>query len=319
MSRHVSPAMIGSFVVSGIVLVVAAVIIFGSGTAFDKKERFVAFFPGSVNGLTVGSNVAFRGVNVGTVRSILLSMGDDTTNMADSRVPVVFEIDETLIQARGASVDLSNPAEVQRLLDLGISAQLDTESLLTGRLYVSLDFRPESNRLMHGGEYEYPEIPTVTSPMAEVQEKIRELADRFADVDLEAVFERLGTTLDGVNEFVSDDELQALPGNVNSLVASIDRTSVSIRALVESVDTAVGPLRQQVAEATVRAEESMANLNETLGSLQTVVDPEAPVVVGLVRTLEELELTARSLRRVAELLERDPAILVRGRSTGGGS
>jgi paraquat-inducible protein B len=106
---------------------------------------------------------------------------------------------------------------------------------------------------------------------------------------------------------------------VNSLVASIDRTSVSIRALVESVDTAVGPLRQQVAEATVRAEESMANLNETLGSLQTVVDPEAPVVVGLVRTLEELELTARSLRRVAELLERDPAILVRGRSTGGGS
>ena len=77
---------------------------------------------------------------------------------------------------------------------------------------------------------------------------------------------------------MSDDELQALPGNVNSLVASIDRTSVSIRALVESVDTAVGPLRQQVAEATVRAEESMANLNETLGSLQTVVDPEAPVV-----------------------------------------
>ncbi len=319
MSSRVSPAMIGSFVVSGIVLVVAAVIIFGSGTVFDKKERFVAFFPGSVNGLTVGSNVAFRGVNVGSVRSILLAMGADTANLADSRVPVIFEVDETRIQARGASIDLSDPEEIQRLLEQGMSAQLDTESLLTGRLYVSLDFRPSSQPLLHGGDFDYPEIPTVGSPMAEVQEKIRELADRFSDVDLEAVFERLSTTLDGVNEFVTDDELQSMPANVNALVASIDRTSGSIRQLVESVDTSVGPLREQVAQATVSAEESMSNLNETLGSLQTVVDPSAPLVVGLVRTLEELELAARSLRRVSELLERDPAVLVRGRSTGGGS
>ena len=63
MNNRVSPALIGSFVVSGIVLVVAAVIVFGSGRVFQQRESFVAFFPGSVNGLTVGSNVSFRGLN----------------------------------------------------------------------------------------------------------------------------------------------------------------------------------------------------------------------------------------------------------------
>ncbi len=311
--------MIGSFVVSGIVLVVVAIIVFASGSFFDTRTRFVAFFPGSVSGLTVGSNVAFRGVDVGNVTQILLSMGSDSVEFADSRVPVVFEVDGTLIQSRGAAIDLDDPDEVGRMLEQGMSAQLDTESLLTGRLYISLDFRPGSDLLYYGGDYEYPEVPTVPSSLAAVQTKLRELADRFANVDLEAVFTGLRATLDGANVLLNDPELQQLSGNLNELVFDLERAVAAVDRLVETVDTTVGPMRAEVTAAVGRAEASMEEVDETLRTMQAVVHPEAPVVVGLVGTLRELELAARSLRRMAELIERDPSVLVRGRPGGGGS
>jgi paraquat-inducible protein B len=311
--------MIGSFVVSGIVLVVVAVVVFGSGHFLDKRTRFVAFFPGSVNGLAVGSNVAFRGVNVGNVTQILLSMGSDSVDLADSRVPVIFEVDENLIQARGAAVDLDDADQVREMLDQGMSARLDTESLLTGRLYVSLDFRPEADLLTFGGDYPYIEVPTVASSLAQAQAKMRELADRFAEVDLEAVFHGLRSTLDGANSLINDPELQRLSSNLNVLVAELDETATSVRRLAETVDTTVGPIQVELTAVVDRAESSMQEVDETLRAMQSVVHPEAPVVVGLVETLEELQLAARSLRRVAELVERDPSILVRGRAGGGGS
>lgn len=320
MTRHLSPALIGSFVVSGIVLLVAGVIIFGSGRAFDETRTFVSFFPGSVNGLAVGANVTFRGVPVGTVREVLLQMDMDPGEIGmDSRIPVVFDIDETLIEARGGRLDLSDTIATRRLLEQGMSAQLASESLLTGRLFVSLDFRPDQEILLYGGEHEYPEIPTVTSPMADLQAKVRELGDRFATVDLEHIFTTLRTTLDGVNGVVTSSDMQSLPADIDGLVANLDETSLAIRHLAASVDTTIGPTTGRLHETAGRAEASMAEVDETLKSLQTVMAPEAPLVVGLVQTLRELELAARSLRRVAEMVERDPAILIRGRDPGDGS
>ena len=200
-----------------------------------------------------------------------------------------------------------------------MSARLDTESLLTGRLYVDLDFRPEANPVFYGATHEFPEVPTVPSPMAEVQEKIRELADRLADVDLEAIFTAMRSTLDGIEDIVTDQELQSVATNVNSLVASVDETVLGIQDLVLAVDTTVGPVQQRFSSAAERAETSMQEIDETMDALEAVLEPDSPLIVGLVETLEELQLAARSLRRVAELVDRDPSILVRGRAPGGGS
>jgi paraquat-inducible protein B len=216
-------------------------------------------------------------------------------------------------------VRLGDPEQFQQMIDMGISARLDTESLLTGRLYVALDFRPDADPVFFGATHEYPEIPTVPSPMAEVQDKIRELADRFSDVDLEEIFTAMRATLDGIEELVTDEELQQVAANVNTLVVTVDETVAGIQGLVAAVDTTVGPVKEDFSNAARRAEMSMQEIDETMDALEAVLEPDSPLILGLVQTLEELQLTARSLRRVAELVDRDPSILVRGRDTGGGS
>ena len=101
--------------------------------------------------------------------------------------------------------------------------------------------------------------------------------------------------------------------------SNLDLTLESVRSLTETVEASIGPLEEQVASAAENAERSMEDVDQTLESLRSVMGPDAPLIVSLVGTLQELEAAARSLRRVSDLIERDPSILVRGRATGGGS
>jgi paraquat-inducible protein B len=129
----------------------------------------------------------------------------------------------------------------------------------------------------------------------------------------------MGETLAGINRLVNSQETQGIPADVDRLVRSMNATVSSFRDLAMSVDSTVGPMRHRLEAAAEQAETSMAEVQVTLESMRSMMDPNAPLVVSLVRTLEELELTAQSLRRVVELVERNPAVLLRGRDTGGGS
>src|SRR5262245_46226370 len=101
MSKRVDSAVIGMFVVGALVLVVAAVLVWGSGRFFRSTTRYVAYFDGSVNGLEVGAPVKARGVTIGKVVAIRLRYRQSPT---ERRVPVFAEVD------------------VKRLIELGVEA-----------------------------------------------------------------------------------------------------------------------------------------------------------------------------------------------------
>lgn len=123
---------IGLFAIGALLLLVAAVAAVFGARIFADSERVVMHFNGSVRGLDVGAPVALRGVRVGNVRAISLEHG--VTGLA---VPVQAEL---AVQALGAG-------GLKGLLAQGLSAQLATQSLLTGQLYVELDLRPQPGRL----------------------------------------------------------------------------------------------------------------------------------------------------------------------------
>lgn len=318
MNKRVSPALIGGFVVSGIVLAVAAVIVFGSGRLFDQTRTYVSFFPGSVNGLTVGSNVSFRGVPIGSVTEVLLTLSFDQDNMGeDMRIPVIFEIDLGAMGARGVTSDIGSDERMQILLDRGMSARLDTESFVTGRLFVSLDFRPGTERFVQDSQAEYLEIPTVRSPIAEVGNSLQQLADKFLEMDVGELLVEFRETLTGMNTLLTSDEMQNLPTDMSVMLAQTEETLLTLRELAVSVDGSIAPIQEQVERIALSAEQQMMEVGRTMETVDGVMDPRAPVMVGLVTTLNELQLAAESLRRAANLVEREPGVLLRGRARGG--
>ena len=78
MAKRANPAFVGAFVIGAIALAIAAVALLGSGSLFRNTHQFVCFFDGNVNGLRVGALVKFKGVEIGEVRQILLSLNAAT-------------------------------------------------------------------------------------------------------------------------------------------------------------------------------------------------------------------------------------------------
>src|SRR5216684_8069830 len=105
MSKRVSPAVIGAFVVASFAILVVALIVVGSGKMFSKPKRFVCMFQGNLNGLKVGAPVKFKGVQIGSVEEIKLvlspSEGEVSPQIKELRLPVIIGIDRKMMQARG--------------------------------------------------------------------------------------------------------------------------------------------------------------------------------------------------------------------------
>src|SRR5579863_2312182 len=149
MGKRINPATVGAFVLGAIGLILAAVVVFGSGSLFRKTHDFVIFFAGDINGLRVGAPVKFKGVEIGQVAKIRLRLEQEVNQQsgqlrADVRIPVIIELDEEKIVSHGSTLDLSDPHTIPNLIREGLRAQLGSDSFVTGLLYVALDIQNPS-------------------------------------------------------------------------------------------------------------------------------------------------------------------------------
>src|ERR1700675_3901096 len=137
MNKKISPTLIGAFVVGALALIVAAVLILGSGKLFLHSRDFVLYFDGSVNGLRGGAPGKFKGVEIGAVKNLLLQLGSD---LSVQHIPVIIRVDAEKITKRGGEgAAVTDPEVGKELIDQGLRGQLQMESFLTGLLYVGLD------------------------------------------------------------------------------------------------------------------------------------------------------------------------------------
>ena len=174
MSKPANKTMIGTFVVVAVVLAVAAVVLFGSGKFFQQTERWIVFFEGSVKGLNVGSPVVFRGVQIGQVTDIIV--GFDTAKI-EVIIPVIFEIDPEKFKDIGLRVERSDEEMVRALIERGLRAQLQMQSMVTGQLVINIDFLPNTEARLKGLDRfadkitleGLNEIPSVPTPMQRLE------------------------------------------------------------------------------------------------------------------------------------------------------
>ncbi len=167
MSKQANPTLIGIFVAGAIGLIVAGILIISGGKLLlTDKTNYVLYFKGSVKGLNIGSPVSFRGVNIGTVTDIQLVVGEQES---DIRIPVIVEIDNTkfLSSQTGKSM-MGDDDSIAELVTAGLRAQLQLQSLLTGQLFIQIDFFPNTEaNLVEDNRYRrsYKEIPTIPTPI----------------------------------------------------------------------------------------------------------------------------------------------------------
>lgn len=329
MSRRFSATAIGAFVVGAIALVLVGLMLFGSGWLWRHQQVNVLYFSGSVKGLNIGSPVMFRGVKIGQVKDIRVIC--DTRDLT-FRIPVLIETDLERIEAVGTGQEQGVRANrpdrfIQLLVQKGLRAQLQMQSLVTGQLFVQLDFFPDSKVRYLGRNEKYQEIPTVLSNFEEVSRTLQQ-------IPLDQLVQKVMTTLDGIDKLVNDPELagsirslnQALQG-VKTLAGSIDkemdRLSGSVAAtmgkvsrLADHLDAQVVPVTGDLRGTLDTARQAFAQATRALDHVDSTLTPDSPERVALRQALQELAAAARSVRVLAEALELHPEMLLQGRKEG---
>ncbi len=308
MSKKANPVAIGAFVIGAIALLVTGIVVFGSGRLFADTTPFVLYFGGSVDGLSVGSPVRFKGVEIGAVTSIQLDLGDE------ARIPVWIEIDNRRIIDHAGQGFTRDPARLAAEVDRGLRAQLNTQSIVTGLLFVQLDYHPDMPAaFVSPPEQRAHEIPTIPTTLEQAQQVAADIINKLRGVDFDAFARAVREAIEGVNRAVNAPGLQATLEALPQTLANVDRALTSVQQLAANLDQRTGPLVKSLQSASDRSTVAVEQARETLKSMQKLVDPGSPLAGQLSNVLDELRNTARSVRLLADYLERNPGAIIRGR------
>jgi paraquat-inducible protein B len=325
MSQKANPTLIGAFVFGAIVIAIGALLYFGSANLFAKKQAFVTYFQQSVNGLGVGSNVKYKGVPVGKVTRIQLQF--EGRNQPPI-VKVLYEIDTTnLLNRYGLSIELADRKTNDRAIQNGFRAKLDFESLISGQLYIALDFYKDAAPVVLRGQANSDvfEIPPQPSDIEAILADLTKAIGNLGSIDFSALakdvqslvvsarngidsmhLEQLGASLNRA----SDSASALLNGDqVKAVLASIHESFDQLTTTLKSLNPAVGDLKPTLDQA----KGALANLQRSTAELNQILKPDSSFRYQLDSSLSEINAAAASIQQLSDFLQRHPNSILFGR------
>jgi len=356
MSNKSSTTLIGAFVVAAVVLAMAGIIIFGGGKFLSKTKTYVMYFEGSLNGLSVGAPVVWRGVKIGQVTDIHLLYDPEALKAS---IPVFVKVNqEKFFLPAGQVWKETDVDDLPMLIERGFGAQLQMQSFVTGQLQIAVGFYPDHKPRLSGTPSEYPEIPTIPT-------EFEKLKDIFTKLPIEEILNKLIDTLEGIDRIVNAPELMATLKNleitvqdartflktsnrwIDTIGADAHASLGDIQGLVRKTDSQIDLLAKnansalndaskvfqqgertlalkdgrsaELADSLIGAADAFRDTLDKAGAaaenIRAMTDADSEVKYQINTVLRELSAAARSIRIWAELIERQPEALIRGKGS----
>ena len=240
MQKTPNKKMIGLFTIFGIIIFVFLIFLFVGNKILSKNENeIVMYFDESVKGLSIGSSISFRGVEIGKVSKIDLVA--DTKNLNFS-IPVYAILDKNQTFRIFNNGEVKNKEKfLKDLVGKGLKARLMTQSYLTGQLYVELEILPNIPIIFKGNNFydNVIEIPTILSPLSEISKgfqdlPIRQILNNFNNllINFDKSFPILFTN---INKILLND-IENTTNNINKTLNELQNTFKTIRNFIDYLD-----------------------------------------------------------------------------------
>ncbi|MBL1142085.1 MAG: MCE family protein [Proteobacteria bacterium] len=273
--------------------------------AYTRKLKFMMFFNSSVRGLNIGAPVEFKGIKVGSVVDVRLEFDNEDTTF---RIPVLIEIELQRIIERGNEEGSSSYETLDKLVERGLRARLQTGSLLTSQLYVELDMHPDTPINISGEETSFPELPTLaTANFGAITASAENLLAKLNAIDIEEVTAVILDTVRSADSTIKNaNALITIPG-IPQAVEDMQVAMSNFKNIMQKVDAS------NIQEAINAGHIALESLTVTLDKTNNILEPNSPAQYNLIKLTGELEETARSIRSLVETLERNPQALIFGK------
>jgi paraquat-inducible protein B len=247
----------------------------------DGEPHYIRMrFDQPLRGLAVNAPVEFLGMNIGSVVSIRMDYDEKTGHFPiyvgavvyPERLGTAHQKLVALAKSKGDNDDLSHM--MGTLVQHGLRAQAKIGNLLTGQLFISLDFVKNAPKAAYDPDMRPLEIPTAPGNFDKLQEQLADIVGKIQKIPFDSIGNNLNETLASLNKTLNQVNSQVLPQFQNTLKGA----------------------------------------NQTLGTANNAFSPDSPLQQNLTSTLQELQRMARSLRTLTDYLGANPSSLIRGRS-----
>jgi paraquat-inducible protein B len=277
MSKRANPTAIGVFVVGALALAVIGIITLGGMQIFKKELPFVMFFSGSTGGLDIGAPVEFRGVKIGTVTKIRL--------FADKKIGVYVGVDPSLLPREGTIRTRGNAA-VEEMIQRGLRTQLQTQSLLTGLLFVYLDFFPGTPITLVGLDPGVKEIPTVPTTLEQFRGRVEGLLNKLGEVNLEELIKDASLILKGAKDLMSSPELRDTIKSADAALKSANTMVRDAQVVLKRLDAKLEAVGTNADGALADMRGLLADAKKTLAKIDAEVEPLAASIKDLSKSAQ---------------------------------
>ncbi len=294
---------------------------------YTQQEYNILKFDGSIRGLTIGAPVEFRGYKIGEVVDIKLEFSGKNKKNIEILSSVLVVTEPQRITIKGVeNISLNEEKLYHLLINKGLRAQLKSGMILTGKLFVDLDFYPDAPPVTINNKGPYKEIPTINNSMEQLPDKLATILDQLVKIPFEQIGSEALQTVQNMNRITDSIELQksmvlleksltnidSMSERLNQLASSkeLDRSIIALNVSMENLSQISDKLNTQL---MADLEETLKQGKKTLKVAEQTLGGDSTTIVELTQTLQKLSEAARSVRELAEFLEQNPNALLYGK------
>lgn len=265
--------------------------------SYTIKRFFLMYFDQNVRGLSTGAPVEIRGIRIGEVVDIKLEVNIDNVT---ARVAVLVALEperiDTLIEGKVPRAADTQTAATEasaenlgRLVDRGLRAQLKVGNLITGQIYIDLDFFPKAAPRAMTQQNGYQVIPTIPAPFEQIAQRVNNILKQVEQMPLAEIGQDLHRAINTLQRTLEAAERMA--GDVSQATDGVSQEILpEIKTALEDFQT------------------TMAGIDQTFG-------PDSALNYSTRDVMSEMAATIRSLRSLIEYVERNPQAVIFGKES----
>ncbi len=256
--------------------------------SYAVKRRFLLYFDQNVRGLTAGAPVEVRGIKIGEVLDVKLEVDIDAVTVRvavlvmvePGRIDTVIEDNVSTSGDKNVSSEEDSKVNMVKLIDKGLRAQLKTGNLLTGQLYVDLDFYPDEEPVAVPLYNGYRVFPTIPAPLDQITQRVDNILKKVEDMPLKEI----------------GDELQKA---INALNGTL-----------EAAKQVAGGVNEDILP---ELKDALGGFQDTMNGIEQTLGPASALNYNARNVMSEMAATVRSLRALIDYVERNPQSVIFGK------
>lgn len=302
MSKSANYFRIGLFIIIGVIILVAGLMVFGAGQFFKKKVTFETYVRGTVQGVDIGSPVKFRGVQIGQVTWIGFSFNtypQDKVNNRENFVIIRMQVDKEIFPNMFGE-------NLQPILDRGVQNGLRVRiepQGITGMNYLEINFLKDPTQfpvLAFDWRPEYYYIPSAPGELANILDSVNNMMRELEKLNLADIQGGLDDLLKNLNKAITGAEIEKLSTGLQSLLTQLEQAISSAK---------LGPLSDEARALMAGLQKSNEELQKVLKNVEPATRFNPEEVKAVVRNLAD---TTANLEAFSSSIKQRPSSLLWG-------